>query len=217
MDRYQEIMKNVQDGYSEKVKKAVQEAIAEGSPPDDILHKGLLPGMNAVAEKFKSGNMFLPEVLAVAGAMKAGMTIIKPLLGAKSTDSLGKVVIGTVRGDMHDIGKNLVAIMLQAAGFDVIDLGTDVRADKFVEAVEREKPHVVGMSALLTTTMVHMKGVIEALEKKNLRTGVKIIIGGAPISKNYAAEIKADGYARDAGMAVDLVRGLLNNHAEAVK
>lgn len=217
MDRYQEIMKHVQDGYSEKVKKAVQEAIAEGAPPDDILHKGLLPGMNAVAEKFKSGNMFLPEVLAVAGAMKAGMTIIKPLLGAKATDSLGKVVIGTVRGDMHDIGKNLVAIMLQGAGFDVIDLGTDVRADKFVEAVEREKPHVVGMSALLTTTMLHMKGVIEALEKKNLRNGVKIIIGGAPISKNYAAEIKADGYARDAGMAVDLVRGLLNNQAEGVK
>lgn len=217
MDRYQEIMKHVQDGYSEKVKKTVEESLAEGSPPDEILHKGLLPGMNAVAEKFKSGTMFLPEVLAVAGAMKAGMSIIKPLLGTKATDSLGKVVIGTVRGDMHDIGKNLVAIMLQGAGFDVIDLGTDVRADKFVDAVEREKPNVVGMSALLTTTMVHMKGVIEALEKKNLRDGVKIIIGGAPISKNYAAEIKADGYARDAGMAVDLVRGLLSEQPGAEK
>ncbi len=211
MDIYQEIASNVEQGYSEKAKKGVERALAEGFPPAEILHKGLIAGMNVVAERFKSGHMFLPEVLAVAGAMKAGMTLVKPLLAGTKQSSFGKVVIGTVRGDMHDIGKNLVGIMLEGAGFEVIDLGTDVRADKFVEAVEREKPAVVGMSALLTTTMLHMKGVIEALEKKNLRSGVKIIVGGAPISSNFANEIKADGYARDAGSAPDLVRSLLKS------
>jgi len=210
MDIYQEIASNVEQGYSEKTKKAVERALAEGCPPNDILHRGLITGMNAVAQRFKSGQMFLPEVLAVAGAMKAGMTFVKPLLAGTKHSSFGKVVIGTVRGDMHDIGKNLVAIMLEGAGFEVIDLGTDVRADKFVEAVERERPAIVGMSALLTTTMLHMKGVIEALEQKNLRGDVKIIVGGAPISNNFANEIKADGYARDAGSAADLVRSLLN-------
>jgi 5-methyltetrahydrofolate--homocysteine methyltransferase len=210
MNRLHEIEQHVKDGYSERVKKAVDEALAEGVSADDILQRALLPGMNSVAEKFKTGQMFLPEVLAVAGAMKAGMSIVKPFLTRKTEKSRGKVVIGTVRGDMHDIGKNLVAVMLQGAGFEVVDLGTDVRADKFVEAVELEQPDVVGMSALLTTTMVHMRGVIEALEKKQLREKVKVIVGGAPISRNYAQEIKADGYARDASMAVDLVRDLLN-------
>jgi 5-methyltetrahydrofolate--homocysteine methyltransferase len=211
MDIYQEIASNVEQGYSEKTKKAVERALGEGVPPAEILHRGLIAGMNTVAERFKSGHMFLPEVLAVAGAMKAGMKLVKPLLAGTKQSSFGKVVIGTVRGDMHDIGKNLVGIMLEGAGFEVIDLGTDVRADKFVEAVERENPAVVGMSALLTTTMLHMKGVIEALEKKNLRSNVKIIIGGAPISNNFANEIKADGYARDAGSAADLVRSLLKS------
>ncbi|MBI2619846.1 MAG: corrinoid protein [Ignavibacteriales bacterium] len=211
MDLLQDIALNVQSGYTEKTRKAVEQAVAEGIPANDILHKGLIAGMNVVAERFKTGQMFLPEVLAVAGAMKAGMTIVRPLLEMTNHESLGKIVIGTVRGDMHDIGKNLVAIMLQGAGFDVVDLGTDVRADKFIEAVEREHPDIIGMSALLTTTMVHMKGVIEALEKKNLREKVKVIIGGAPISRNYAQEIRADGYARDAATAVDLVRTLLNS------
>lgn len=214
MDLLQEIAKQVQDGYSERVKNAVNQALAGGVSAHDILHQALIPGMNVVAEKFKSGQMFLPEVLAVAGAMKAGMSIVKPLLGLVEASKHGKVVIGTVRGDMHDIGKNLVAILLQGAGFDVVDLGTDVRADRFVEAVEKERPDVVGMSALLTTTMVHMRGVIEALEEKGLRGAVKVIVGGAPISRNYATDIKADGYARDAATAVDLVKDLLN-HSKA--
>lgn len=211
MTRYEEIAQHVQNGYSEKARKAVEAALAENCPPDRILHEGLIAGMNVVAAKFKSGQMFLPEVLAVAGAMKAGMELVKPLLVAGQHKSLGKVVLGTVRGDMHDIGKNLVAIMLQGAGFEVVDLGTDVRVEKFLEAVEREHPDVVGMSALLTTTMVHMKTVIEALRQKELRAGVKVIIGGAPISRNFANEIGADGYARDAATAVDLVRELLNH------
>lgn len=210
MDPLQKIAKHVQDGYSGRVKEAVEEALGAGIAANDILYKALIPGMNVVAEKFKSGQMFLPEVLAVAGAMKAGMNIVNPLLETATTNARGKIVIGSVRGDMHDIGKNLVAIMLQGAGFDVVDLGTDVRADKFIEAVEKEHPDVVGMSALLTTTMVHMRGVIEALEKKNLRDQVKVIVGGAPISQNFAQEIKADGYARDAAKAVDLVKGLLD-------
>jgi 5-methyltetrahydrofolate--homocysteine methyltransferase len=209
----EEIMKNVQEGYSERTKKSVEKALAESVPPKEILEQGLLAGMNAVAEKFKTGEMFLPEVLAVAGAMKAGMGILKPHLVSVSVQKLGKVVIGTVRGDMHDIGKNLVAIMLQAAGFDVIDLGTDVRTEKFIEVIEREKPDVVGMSALLTTTMVHMKSVIEALEQKDIRQQVKVIVGGAPISRSYANEIRADGYARDAALAVDLVKNLINGKA----
>jgi 5-methyltetrahydrofolate--homocysteine methyltransferase len=213
MDLIQEIAANVQEGYPERVKKGVEKALAGGLLPQDILKKGLIAGMNVVAEKFKSGQMFLPEVLNVAGAMKAGMAVVKPLLTKESVQSSGKVIIGTVRGDMHDIGKNLVAIMLEAAGFEVIDLGTDVRTDKFMEAVERENPQIVALSALLTTTMIHMGGVIEALEKKQMRDKIKVIVGGAPISQNYANQIKADGYARDASMAVDLVRRLLNHTA----
>ncbi|MBI4418148.1 MAG: corrinoid protein [Ignavibacteriales bacterium] len=213
MERYEEIAEHVQNGYSEKARKAVEAALSEGCSPERILKEGLIAGMDVVAAKFKSGQMFLPEVLAVAGAMKAGMELVKPLLVAAKHQSLGKVVLGTVRGDMHDIGKNLVAIMLQGAGFDVVDLGTDVRVEKFLEAVEREHPDVVGMSALLTTTMVHMKTVIEALKQRELRTRVKVIIGGAPISRNFATEIGADGYARDAATAVDLVKELMN-HAQ---
>lgn len=210
MDQLQEIAKNVQEGYSAKVKAAVEQAISQGVSPHDILHAGLLNGMSAVADKFKCGEMFLPEVLAVAGAMKAGMAIVKPLLVTGDAAPKGKILIGTVRGDMHDIGKNLVGIMLQCGGYEVVDLGIDVRTEKFVEAVEKEKPDVVGLSALLTTTMVHMRGVIEALAKNQLRDKVKVIIGGAPISRNYAQEIQADGYARDAAMAVDVVRDLLH-------
>lgn len=212
MDLLEEISTNVQAGYTEKTRKAVEQAIAAGIPAHDILHKGLITGMDAVAAKFKTGQMFLPEVLGVAGAMKAGLALVKPLLDKTTHKPLGKVLVGTVRGDMHDIGKNLVAIMLQGAGFNVVDLGTNIRADEFVDAVERENPDVLGMSALLTTTMVHMKGVIEALEQRNLRAKVKVIVGGAPISRNYAQEIRADGYARDAATAVDLVRSLLNSH-----
>jgi len=213
MGLLEDISSHVQAGYPDKVKKTIEQALQEGVSPTDILHKGLIAGMNVVADRFKTGQMFLPEVLAVAGAMKSGMSIVKPLLAKEKAKSLGKIVLGTVRGDMHDIGKNLVGIMLEGAGFDVTDLGTDVRVDRFVEAVRTEHPDVVGLSALLTTTMVHMKGIVEAFEKNEIRSGVKVIVGGAPISQKYADEIRADGYARDAASAVDLVRTLLNSSA----
>ena len=213
MGLLEEISNHVQAGYPDKVKKTIEQALQEGIGPSDILHKGLIAGMNVVADRFKTGQMFLPEVLAVAGAMKSGMSIVKPLLAKEKAKSLGKIVLGTVRGDMHDIGKNLVGIMLEGAGFDVTDLGTDVRAERFVEAVRTQQPDVVGLSALLTTTMVHMKGIVEAFEKNEIRSGVKVIVGGAPISQKYADEIRADGYARDAASAVDLVRTLLSSSA----
>ena len=210
MGLLEDISNHVQAGYPDKVKKTIEQALQEGVSPSDILHKGLIAGMNVVANRFKTGQMFLPEVLAVAGAMKSGMSIVKPLLAKEKAKSLGKIVLGTVRGDMHDIGKNLVGIMLEGAGFDVTDLGTDVRVERFVETVRTEHPDVVGLSALLTTTMVHMKGIVEAFEKNEIRSGVKVIVGGAPISQKYADEIRADGYARDAASAVDLVRTLLS-------
>lgn len=213
MGLLEDISNHVQAGYPDKVKKTIEQALQEGIGPSDILHKGLIAGMNVVADRFKTGQMFLPEVLAVAGAMKSGMSIVKPLLAKEKAKSLGKIVLGTVRGDMHDIGKNLVGIMLEGAGFDVTDLGTDVRAERFVEAVRTQQPDVVGLSALLTTTMVHMKGIVEAFEKNEIRSGVKVIVGGAPISQKYADEIRADGYARDAASAVDLVRTLLSSSA----
>ena len=213
MDLLNEISKNLQEGSPERVKKGIEQALAEGISPNDILHKGLIAGMDAIAEKFKSGQMFLPEVLMVVGAMKAGLGIVRPLLTRAGIAPEGKILLGTVRGDIHDIGKNLVAIMLQGAGFEVVDLGTNIQAEQFADAVEKERPDVLGLSALLTTTMVHMQKVIEVLEKRELRGKVKVIIGGAPISHSYAEEIRADGYGRDAATAVDLVRSLLNKHA----
>jgi len=213
MDVLTEISKHLQEGSPERVKKGIELALAEGNSPHDILHKGLIAGMNTIAEKFKTGQMYLPEVLMVVGAMKTGLNIVKPLLARDGIEPQGRIVLGTVKGDIHDIGKNLVAIMLQGAGFEVVDLGTNVQAEQFADAVEKEHPDVLGLSALLTTTMVHMLKVIEVLEKRQLRGQVKVIIGGAPVSRNYADEIRADGYARDAATAVDVVRDLLKKSA----
>ncbi len=213
MDLLSKISKDLQEGSPERVKNGIEQALVQGHSPHEILHKGLIAGMNVIAEKFKTGQMYLPEVLMVVGAMKMGLNIVRPLLTKAGIDPEGKILLGTVRGDIHDIGKNLVAIMLQGAGFEVVDLGTNVGPDQFADAVEKEHPHVLGLSALLTTTMVHMQKVVETLEKRQLRGKVKVIIGGAPVSRNYAEEIKADGYARDAATAVDLVRNLMNKPA----
>ena len=208
MDLLNEISKNLQEGSPERVKKGIEQALGEGTSPHDILHKGLIAGMNTIAEKFKTGQMYLPEVLMVVGAMKTGLSIVRPLLKRDGIDPEGKILLGTVRGDIH-----LVGIMLQGAGYEVIDLGTNIQAEQFADAVEKERPHILGLSALLTTTMVHMQKVIEALEKRQMRGKVRVIIGGAPISRSYAEEIKADGYAHDAATAVDVVRSLLNKSA----
>ncbi|MBI4427965.1 MAG: corrinoid protein [Ignavibacteriales bacterium] len=210
MEILEQISTNLQEGYAERVKKLTVEALEARIPPQTILTEGLIAGMDVVGKKFKNNEMFLPEVLTVARAMKMSMEVLKPHLAAANVKSRGKILLGTVKGDIHDIGKNLVGIMLQGAGFDVVDLGTDVSKEKFVEAIRREQPDIIGLSALLTTTMMNMKQVVEFLDAQQVRNNVKVIVGGAPISKNFASEIKADGYARDAASAVDVVKSLLH-------
>jgi 5-methyltetrahydrofolate--homocysteine methyltransferase len=165
--------------------------------------------MDRVGVDFKNGDLFVPEVLIAARAMRAGMDILRPLLAESDTPSAGKIVVGTVSGDLHDIGKNLVVMMLEGGGFDVVDVGIDVSPEKFVEAVKTEEPHMVGMSALLTTTMPAMEKTITALTEAGLRENIQVIIGGAPVTQEFADGIGADGYATDAASAVDLARSLL--------
>jgi len=205
-DMLQKIASNLYDGDDDAVAELVQEALDQGLAPQDILSGGLIAGMDEVGKDFKAGELFVPEVLIAARAMHAGMGVLRPLLAESDVPSAGKFVIGTVEGDLHDIGKNLVRMMIEGAGFETIDLGTDVKADAFVEAVREHRPALVGMSALLTTTMVNMKGTIEALEEAGLRDSVKVMIGGAPVTAAFAEEIGADAYAPDAASAVDVAR-----------
>ena len=193
----------LQRGDAEKVAELVKQALEENLLPKDILENGLIKGMDIIGAKFKKNEVYVPEVLIAARAMHAGMSILRPKLIETGVKNIGTVAIGTVKGDLHDIGKNLVKMMLEGAGFEVIDLGVDVTTDKFVEAVKKHKPNIIGMSALLTTTMVNMAEVIKALEAAGLRDKVKIMIGGAPITQNYADQIGADGYSPDAASAVD--------------
>ena len=208
MEILQQIIESLQKGEDQKVAELTQQAIDAGLGAAQILNDGLLAGMDVIGEKFGANEIFLPEVLLSARAMNAGMDLIKPLLIADDVPSLGKVVIGTVRGDLHDIGKNLVGIMLRGAGFEVIDLGADVTPESFVETAEAEGASVVGLSALLTTTMSGMKDVVELVKSKGLEGKVKVIIGGAPLSQAFADDIGADGYGYDATNAVDIVKSL---------
>jgi 5-methyltetrahydrofolate--homocysteine methyltransferase len=193
----------LQRGDAEKVAELVKQALEENLTPKQILEDGLIKGMSIIGEKFKKNEVYVPEVLIAARAMHAGMNILRPKLVETGVKNIGTIAIGTVKGDLHDIGKNLVKMMLEGAGFEVIDLGVDVTPDKFVEAVKEHKPNLIGMSALLTTTMVNMAEVVKALEAAGLRDKVKIMIGGAPITQNYADQIGADGYSPDAASAVD--------------
>ncbi len=197
------ISESLQRGAAEKVEELVKKALEENLLPKDILENGLIKGMDIIGAKFKKNEVYVPEVLIAARAMHAGMSILRPKLAETGVKNIGKVAIGTVKGDLHDIGKNLVKMMLEGAGFEVIDLGIDVSTDKFVEAVKEHKPNIIAMSALLTTTMVNMPEVIKALEAAGLRDKVKIMIGGAPITQNYADQIGADGCSPDAASAVD--------------
>jgi 5-methyltetrahydrofolate--homocysteine methyltransferase len=193
----------------DEVKKLTQEALDVGDSAETILKEGLISAMDRIGVKFKNGEVYIPEVLIAARAMHAGMAILKPIL-SKSTGSLtSKVIIGTVKGDLHDIGKNLVIMMLEGGGFEVVDLGIDLPANKFIEAIKQHQPQVVGMSALLTTTMIEMKNTIKAIEWAGLKEKVKTIVGGAPVTEKFAKDIGADGYAPDAASAVDLVKSLL--------
>ncbi len=208
-----ELKQAVIDGEAEKTEELVHKALGEGLPPEQVLKEGLIVAMAEVGRLFEEGEFFVPEMLIAARAMKGGLAILRPQLAAANVQAVGKVVIGTVQGDLHDIGKNLVGMMLEGAGFDVIDLGTDVPAQKFVEAVKTHQPQFVGCSALLTTTMPRMKDVIAALEKAGLRDQVKVMIGGAPITQQYADEIGADIFAPDAAGAANRARQAVASHS----
>ena len=205
-----DISEALQKGKANKVSELVKQSLNENIAPKKILEEGLIHGMSIIGKRFKKNEIYVPEVLISARAMHAGMDILKPKLIESGVKNIGKVVMGTVKGDLHDIGKNLVEMMLEGAGFEVVDLGTDISTDKFVEAVKEHKPNIIGMSALLTTTMVNIPEVIKALEAASLRDKVKIMVGGAPITQNYADQIGADGYSPDASSAVDKAKTFLN-------
>jgi len=183
-----------------------QQALNEGMTAQQVLNDGLMPGMDHVGVEFRAGNMFVPEVLRSAKSMQASMDILKPLLADADVKMAGTVLLGTVKGDLHDIGKNLVAMMCEGAGFDVVDLGKDVAPEAFVEAVKEYDPDIIGMSALLTTTMRAMESTIKALEEAGLRDKVKIMIGGAPVTQAFADQIGADGYASNASAAAEMAK-----------
>jgi 5-methyltetrahydrofolate--homocysteine methyltransferase len=209
MKELQELAQSLEHGQTQRVAALTQQLLDAGVSPQRILNEGLIAGMSLVGEKMRGGEMYLPEVLQSASAMQASLKILKPNLAKKGIKPLGKILLGTVKGDMHDIGKNLVGIMLQGAGFEIIDLGLNVPPQRFVEGIDAHHPAIVGMSAMLTTTMLNMKTIIDTIAAVGLRTKVKIIIGGAPVNQKFADEIGADGYARDAVLAVDKVKQLL--------
>ncbi len=195
-------------GQVDEVKRLTQEALDGGAKPEAVLKDGLIPGMDRVGVQFKNCEIYIPEVLIAARAMHAGLAALKPLLSKSASAAMGKVVIGTVKGDLHDIGKNLVVMMLEGGGFEVVDLGIDISSDKFIEAIKKHQPQVIGMSALLTTTMREMKNIHQSLEASGLRKQVKTIIGGAPVTERFQKEIGADGFAPDAATAVEVVKSL---------
>jgi len=202
---------HVEKGDSASVKESVRKAISQNIPAEEILKNGLIKGMESTGKRFKKNEIFIPEVLIATRAMKAGMDIIRPRLTESGFKTKGKIVIGTVKGDLHDIGKNIVSMMLEREGYEIVDLGIDVPKERFIEIIKKENPDIVGMSALLTTTMSYMREVAMAIDEEGLKSRINIIIGGAPITQSYADEIRADGYAADASSAVILVKNLLEN------
>jgi len=203
-----ELREAVVDGQAKVAVAKVTEALAEGTDAGTVLREGLIAGMAQVGKLYEDGEVFVPEMLVAARAMSAALAVLKPYLVEQGVASSGKVAIGTTEGDLHDIGKNLVAMMLEGSGYEIVDLGVDVPATKFIEAI-RDGANVVAMSALLTTTMTNMRSTIAAIEAAGLRDQVRIVVGGAPITKSYADEIGADGYAEDASGAVRMVKGVL--------
>lgn len=208
-DNLANIAASIYQGDAESVAGLVRQCLEAGMAPGEVLTGGLIAGMDQVGKDFRAGDLFVPEVLVSARAMQAGMDILRPLLAETGVRSSGVAVIGTVEGDLHDIGKNLVKMMLEGAGFAIIDLGTDVKPQAFVDAARQHKPNIVGMSALLTTTMVKMGATIDAFKEAGLRDSVRILVGGAPVTAAYADQIGADGYAPDAAAAVDVAKKLL--------
>jgi corrinoid protein of di/trimethylamine methyltransferase len=216
MPDYEALAEAVIKGKNSLAEELTQAALDEGAAAQEILEKGLIAGMDVVGKKFKANEYYIPEVLISARAMKAGVTLLKPFLAeaGESADTI-RVVAGTVMGDLHDIGKNLVVMMLEGAGFRVVDAGVDCSPEKFVEAIKESNAHVVCLSALLTTTLPSMKDTIAAIEEAGLRNDVKVLIGGAPVTQEYSDEIGADGYAPDAASGVDKVKELMGSGAAA--
>ena len=209
MEILQQIAAELERGEDKQVRSLAKAALDQSLPAPRILEEGLLPGMQVVGDRFRAHEIFLPEVLLAARAMSAGVEILEPHLGKADLHSRGKVIIGTVQGDLHDIGKNLVGIMLSGAGFEVIDLGKDVSPQQFVDTARESGADVIGMSALLTTTMPAMKQVISLLRENGMDGSVRTMVGGAPVTQDYASEIGADGYGFDAANAVECVRELM--------
>lgn len=209
MDLIQNIYREVVEGNQKAVKEAVQAALDANFGADVILSDGLIAAMGEVGSLFEQGEYFVPEMLVSAKSMQEGLNLLRPFLVVQGIEPIGKVVIGTVKGDLHDIGKNLVSMMLEGAGFEVVDLGTDTSPEKFIDAINQHQPQLIGMSAMLTTTMPNMRHVITALESAGMRQRVKVMIGGAPVTETFANQIDADGYAPDASRAVALAKSLL--------
>jgi 5-methyltetrahydrofolate--homocysteine methyltransferase len=207
-DVYAQLSEAIIEGQIKDIKRLTESALSGGAAPQQVLDKGLLPGMDEVGKRFKVGDMFIPEVLQSAKTMAVAMEVLKPLL-AKGEGGRGTVVIGTVQGDLHNIGKNLVAMMLEGAGFEVVDLGIDVKPQTFLDAVKQHRPKLLGMSALLTTTMPRMGETIRALEEAGIRSQVKVMVGGAPVTQEFVTKIRADAYAANAGSAVDVAKSLV--------
>jgi len=203
------IQDDLYDGLADEVVASVNELLKRGLTPYDVLTKGLVAGMDVVGVDFRDGILFVPEVLMAAKAMKAGMEILRPLLVETGAPQVGTMVIGTVKGDIHDIGKNLVGMMMEGGGFNVVNLGINVDADKFINAIREHKPNILGMSALLTTTMPYMGVVIETLKEQGLRDDLIVLVGGAPLNAAFAEEVGADAYCRDAAIAVETAKKLL--------
>jgi 5-methyltetrahydrofolate--homocysteine methyltransferase len=206
MDLLKQISESLQQGNDENVLALTRQAIAEKIPPKEILNKALIGGMNIVGEKYKACEIFLPQVLLAAKAMYVGLDLLKPIFIEEGIPTIGKVIIGSVQGDLHDIGKNLVGIMLKGAGFEVIDLGNNVPSEKFIETAKKENACVIGLSALLTTTMPAMKDVVDLVKKEGLEGRIKIIIGGAAVTEEFAQKIGADAYGYDSIQAVECVK-----------
>ena len=209
---YERMRETVLTGKVEDISGLVKKALEQGANPQDVIGQGLIAGMDEVGVRFKNGDMFIPEVLVSAKTMHKGMEILRPLLTKEGARSMGTVVLGTVKGDLHDIGKNLVGMMFEGAGFEVVDLGVDQSVEQFVEAVRKKGAQAVALSALLTTTMGEMAKVIDALKEAGLRNQVKVMIGGAPLNEKFAQAIGADGYAPDAGSAVEKLRKLIKDN-----
>jgi len=211
------MMDDLYDGYADEIVEEVEECLARGMAPYEVLTQGLVAGMDIVGVDFRDGILFVPEVLMSAKAMKAGMALLRPLLAETGAPKIGTMVIGTVKGDIHDIGKNLVAMMMEGAGFEVVNIGINNSVEDFMTAIAEHQPDIVGMSALLTTTMPYMRVVIEALKAAGIRQDIVVLVGGAPLNEAFAEDIEADAYCRDAAVAVETAKKFMAIRKEQVR